>query len=101
MSCRPELVQDAPRGVDLAQTAVDHDEVGQAPAQLLGDPLLRLERAVEAAAQHLAVAGVVVGRPEPRPWSTRKRRYSPLRGRPSSNTTMLPTVFVPWMVLMS
>ena len=31
----------------------------------------------------------------------RKRRYSPVRGRPSSKTTMLPTLFVPWKVEMS
>ncbi len=37
------------------------------------------------------------------PWTplTWNRRYSPVRGRPSSNTTMLPTVCAPPRLLMS
>ena len=31
----------------------------------------------------------------------RNRRYSPLRGLPSSKTTMLPTDSLPWKLLMS
>ena len=50
-----QLVEHLARGVDLAHAAVDDDQVRQPPAQLLGDPLLCLERPVEAAAQHLAM----------------------------------------------
>ena len=85
-----ELIEHLAGGADLALAAVDDDQVGQPPAQLLGAPLLRPQRAAEAAAQDLPVAREVVGAAAR--VRTRKRRYSPLRGRPSSKTTMLPTV---------
>ena len=52
----------------------------------------------EAAAQDLLVAGEVVRALTVR---IRNRRYSPVRGLPSSKTTMLPTDSLPWKLLMS
>ena len=62
-----QLVEHHAGGADLALAAVDDDEVGHAPAQLLGAPLLRIERAPEAPPQYLLVAGEVVRRPGARP----------------------------------
>ena len=82
-------VHDLARGADLALAAVDDHQVRHAPAQLLGAPLLRGHAAREAARSTSWWLAKSLG-----PWTVlmRKRRYSPDRGRPSSNTTMLPTV---------
>ena len=56
----PELVEHRARGADLALAAVDDDEVGQAPAELLGAALVGTERAPEASPQDLLVAREVV-----------------------------------------
>ena len=55
-----QLVEHLARRADLALAAVDDDQVGHAPAQLLGATLLGIERTPEAASQHLLVAGEVV-----------------------------------------
>ena len=94
-----ELVEDLAGRADLALAAVDDDEVGQAPAQLLGGSLLGGRG--RAGSGGAAPPGGWRSRPGRTTSRMRKRRYSPVRGWPSSKTTMLPTVEVPWMVLMS
>ena len=96
---QPELVEDRLGRADLALAAVDDDEVRHRPAALLLAALLARPGHPEPAAQDLLVAGEVVR--ALRPVLIRNRRYSPLRGLPSSNTTMLPTDSLPWKFEMS
>ena len=55
-----ELVEHRAGGADLALAAVDDDEVGQAPAELLGAALVRAQGSPEATPQDLLVAREVV-----------------------------------------
>jgi hypothetical protein len=55
-----QLAQDGEIGRQLALAAVDEDQVGQGPAELLRAPLLAGLRPLEPAPQHLGVAGEVV-----------------------------------------
>ena len=95
MSCSPSSSMTSSRGADLALAAVDDDEVGHPPAQLLRAPLLA---ASERAKRRRSTSWWLAKSSVPSTVRTRKRRYSPLRGRPSSNTTIVPTVLVPWML---
>ena len=105
-----ELGQRRGRGGDLRRAAVDDDQVGRVgelrragrlrrsvdrPGSRVRVPARRpalLEVAAEPPADHLVHRGDVVVPSVP---LTANRRYSLLRARPSSNTTMLATTLVP------
>ena len=98
-SPRPSSTRASPAALDLAPSAVHDDQVGHRPAALLLGapprplfaPRNRRRSTSWWLAKSLAPSTVLI----------RNRRYSPVRGRPSSNTTMLATDSAPWKFEMS
>ena len=89
-------LQDLHVGAQLALAAVDHDQVGQAssaaPRRSPPRPPSRRWSRRRSTSAWLAKSSW------PATSRIRNRRYSPVRGFPSSKTTMLPTVWLPWNV---